>query len=123
MPITYLQTSTLQYTGTALCALSLTWTVVAQIQMGNSWRIGLDSTHRTELIKNGLFSVSRNPIFAGMILALLGLFMVIPNAITLLVLVCGYLLIQIQIRLEEEFLLQQHGEEYAAYKKKVNRLF
>ena len=31
-------------------------------------------------------------------------------------------LIQVQIRLEEEFLLQKHGEEYAAYKKKVNRL-
>jgi protein-S-isoprenylcysteine O-methyltransferase Ste14 len=33
-----------------------------------------------------------------------------------------YVLIQIQIRLEEEFLTNQHGQKYLTYKQKVRRL-
>jgi protein-S-isoprenylcysteine O-methyltransferase Ste14 len=90
--------------------------------MGSSWRIGLDNEKKKELVQTGLFSISRNPIFAGMTTTLFGLFLVLPNAVTLLVLICGYLLIQIQIRLEEEFLLKQHGEKYLEYFRRVKRL-
>ena len=57
-----------------------------------------------------------------MILSLLGLFLTTPNALTGLFLVLGYILIQIQIRLEEEFLTKEHGQKYEAYKQKVRRL-
>jgi len=33
-----------------------------------------------------------------------------------------YIVIQIQIRLEEEFLEKQHGEQYLIYKKTTKRL-
>jgi protein-S-isoprenylcysteine O-methyltransferase Ste14 len=56
-----------------------------------------------------------------MMLTLLGLFLVIPNANTLLALVLGVVLIQIQVRLEEEFLLRKHGEDYADYRRDVRR--
>ena len=39
-----------------------------------------------------------------------------------LFLILGYVLIQIQIRLEEEFLTKEHGQEYLNYKQKVRRL-
>ena len=41
---------------------------------------------------------------------------------SLLFMILGYVLIQIQIRLEEEFLTEQHGEKYLTYKEKVRRL-
>jgi protein-S-isoprenylcysteine O-methyltransferase Ste14 len=53
---------------------------------------------------------------------LVGLFLVTPNALTTLFLVLGYVLIQIQIRLEEEFLTKEHGQAYINYKQKVRRL-
>ena len=108
--------------GLFLLALALIWTIIAQNHMRNSWRIGIDTETRTELITSGLFQYSRNPVFLGMITCLLGLFMVTPNTLTLLFLVLGYVLIQIQIRLEEDFLTQQHGQEYLNYKQKVRRL-
>ena len=44
------------------------------------------------------------------------------NPIPFLVLVGGgELLIQIQVRLEEEFLTRTHGESYLAYQKQVRR--
>ena len=89
--------------------------------MGVSWRIGIDEEHRTPLVREGVFGVSRNPIFLGMMLTLLGLFLVIPNAVTLHVLGLGVVLIQIRVRLEEEFLSGAHGEAYAEYRRDVRR--
>ena len=122
LPITHLDTLTVKYIGLGLLALSLIWTIIAQGNMKNSWRIGIDTETKTELITTGLFKLSRNPIFFGMIISLVGLFLTTPNALTGLFLILGYVLIQIQIRLEEEFLTNQHGQKYAVYKQKVRRL-
>lgn len=122
LPITHLDTLTVKYIGLGLLALSLIWTIIAQGNMKNSWRIGIDTQTKTELITTGLFKLSRNPIFFGMIISLVGLFLTTPNALTGLFLILGYVLIQIQIRLEEEFLTNQHGQKYAVYKQKVRRL-
>jgi protein-S-isoprenylcysteine O-methyltransferase Ste14 len=108
--------------GLALLAFALLWTIMAQNHMRNSWRIGIDTETKTELITTGLFQYSRNPVFLGMIICLIGLFMVTPNTITLLFLLLGYVLIQVQIRLEEDFLTQQHGQAYLKYKQKVRRI-
>lgn len=121
VPIESLDRAWLRWSGVALLILSLVWTESAQAQMGSSWRIGIDLEHRTPLVRSGIFKLSRNPIFLGMMLTLLGLFLVIPNALTLLSLVMGVVLIQIQVRLEEEFLAQAHGEEYERYKRDVRR--
>jgi protein-S-isoprenylcysteine O-methyltransferase Ste14 len=109
--------------GVSLLLFSPVWTVLAQAQMGESWRTGIDQKHRTNLVQSGVFSLSRNPIFFGMMVTLLGLFLVIPNALTLLALVMGVVLIQIQVRLEEQFLANSHGDEYTEYKYRVRRWF
>lgn len=122
LPIIQLDKPILKYIGLTLLLFALVWTVVAQNNMKNSWRIGIDTRSKTELVTSGLFAFSRNPIFFGMILSLLGLFLVTPNALTALFLLAGYMLIQIQIRLEEEFLTKEHGQAYLNYKQKVRRL-
>lgn len=120
-PIAWLERPRLRWAGVALLLISLAWTVVAQAQMGESWRIGIDEEHRTPLVHKGVFGLSRNPIFLGMMLTLLGLFLVTPNAVTLLALALGVVLIQIQVRLEEEFLSRMHGKLYADYRRDVRR--
>ena len=122
LPITQLDKQSIKYVGLAVLCIALVWTVIAQGHMNNSWRIGIDIETKTELVTNGLFTISRNPIFFGMILSLVGLFLTTPNAFTILFLILGYVLIQIQIRLEEDFLSKEHGQEYLNYKQKVRRL-
>lgn len=121
LPVFWLEYQTVQFIGIGLLALSLGWTVLAQIQMGNSWRIGIDEEKPTALVQSGLFRFSRNPIFLGMIITLLGIFLTIPNALTLLFLVLGFILIQIQVRLEEEFLTKLHSTEYKTFRRQVRR--
>jgi protein-S-isoprenylcysteine O-methyltransferase Ste14 len=120
-PIAWLQHPALGGVGVALLLASAVWTLVAQTQMGRSWRIGIDAGRHTELVQQGVFAVSRNPIFLGMRLTLLGFFLTLPNAVTLCVLVLGEALIQIQVRLEEEHLLRAHGEAYRNYMRRVRR--
>ncbi|HWT00810.1 MAG TPA: isoprenylcysteine carboxylmethyltransferase family protein [Pyrinomonadaceae bacterium] len=120
-PLAWLEHRWLQLAGVILLLTSLAWTVIAQSQMGESWRIGIDLEHRTPLVRKGVFGLSRNPIFLGMMLTLAGLFLVIPNALTLLTFATGVVLIQIQVRLEEEFLAGAHGGEYAEYRRRVRR--
>ena len=58
LPFWYLENSTLQYIGWGLLLLSLILVWIAQSQMANSWRIGIDEKNKTELVTNGLFALS-----------------------------------------------------------------
>ena len=121
MPIHSLERASIRSTGFILLLVSLIWTVAAQAQMGDSWRIGIDTEHRTKLVQTGVFRLSRNPIFVGMIVTLLALFLVIPNVGTLLTVLVGIILIGIQVRLEEEYLTSTHGDTYTEYRRNVRR--
>jgi protein-S-isoprenylcysteine O-methyltransferase Ste14 len=106
--------------GWALMLAALLWVVLAQVQMGSAWRVGIDRAP-TALVTGGPFRLVRNPIFSGMALALLGLVLVTPSAWT----VAGFLffawVLALQVRLEEEHLLQLHGEAYRRYAARVGR--
>ena len=120
-PMQWLEHRWVRSIGVLLLLLSLALITLAQSQMGKSWRIGIDTEHRTLLVQNGLFGISRNPIFFGMMLTLSGLFLTLPNAFTLLAFVLGVVLIGVQVRLEEEYLAQVHSAAYAEYRQRVRR--
>jgi protein-S-isoprenylcysteine O-methyltransferase Ste14 len=122
LPAYYLQIDAVSITGFVLIHASLLWIMVAQYQMSNSWRIGIDEINKTELVTKGVFGISRNPIFLGMMVTVWGLFLILPNALSFFIAMATYFIIHIQIRLEEEFLKRQHGNHYIGYCKKVRRL-
>ena len=121
LPFWYLENDTLVYIGWALLILSLLFVWFSQSNMRESWRIGIDEENKTELVTNGFFAISRNPIFLGIMIANIGLFLVLPNAFTLLIIALSTVSINTQIRLEEEFLIKEFGEQYSKYKGRVNR--
>lgn len=120
-PSAWITRSEVQFAGVVLLLVSLAWTMLAQFQMRDSWRIGVDYKTKTDLVRSGVFRYSRNPIFLGVQATLLGVFLTIPNALTLLILVLGAVLIHIQVRLEEEFLKASHGSEYDDYRRGTRR--
>lgn len=121
VPIPWLTYPAFQWAGAVLLLLALMWVLVAQAQMGASWRIGIDERVPAPLVQTGLFAISRNPIFLGMLAMLAGLLAVLPTAVTLSIVLVGTVLIHIQVRLEEDFLTQRHGPAYHAYRGRVRR--
>lgn len=121
LPIWYLDMEWLRISGVGFVLLAFVWIIVAQFQMKNSWRIGIDYNDKTELIDSGLFQISRNPIFLGVIVSYIGTFLIIPNLLSFCIMVLTIVILQVQVRLEEEFLIKIHGDEYNVYKNKVRR--
>jgi protein-S-isoprenylcysteine O-methyltransferase Ste14 len=123
LPFWYLEYPALQKIGWIFLIVSLIVVWFSQSKMANSWRIGIDEDNSTKLVTNGMFSISRNPIFLGIMIVNIGLFLTIPNAFTLLILSLSTISVNTQIRLEEDFLKREFGNEYIEYAGKVRRWF
>lgn len=111
----WLENPLAQSFGLVLLACSLILIIVAQAHMGQAWRIGIDHANSGALITSGIFRWLRNPVFMGMRLSLLGVFMVDANGVTLALGLAGEILMQVEVRLEEEFLAHRFGEAYRNY--------
>lgn len=109
------------WVGVLLCILGVILFSYALISFGKSFRVGIDDEHPGELITNGAFSISRNPIYTAFGLIMAGIFLVTPNWIFLIYLVVGVWLFKRQIQREEESLTKTYGDKYMEYCKKVRR--
>lgn len=107
--------------GWTLGALGLVVVLVAQAQMGRSWRIGIDAQRRTELVAHGLFRVVRNPIFSGMAVVLLGVVLATPSPWSIALWLFTAHALALQVRLEEAHLLEQHGDAYLRFASNAGR--
>jgi len=74
------------------------------------------------LVTTGLYTVSRNPMYLGLVVILSGWAVLLGNPINILTLGCFVLLInRVQIIPEEKVLLAKFGNQYSAYTNKVRR--
>ena len=107
--------------GVGICAMGILLFIYALVSFGKSFRVGLDEDHPGELVTAGAFSISRNPIYTGFGLVLMGVFLIIPNWIILIYVFAGLWLFNRQILLEEQSLKKIYGEKYTEYCKRVRR--
>lgn len=121
-PIDALDTGLVQAVGVALFWVGLAATLFAQFAMGDSWRIGVQESDRTQLVTGGVFGLVRNPIYTGMIPAFAGVVLLVPNPVALAAVVTVVAGLEIQTRMvEEPYLLKVHGLAYAEYAARVGR--
>ena len=107
--------------GAFFAIIGATLVIVAQVQMGRAWRVGVRAGDAPQFIRHGLFRFSRNPIFLGM--ALIGLGVSVTAgiwwswaALAVFVVACS-----VQVTIEEAHLEASFGEDYCAYRSQVSR--
>jgi protein-S-isoprenylcysteine O-methyltransferase Ste14 len=108
--------------GLGLMALGAVLTLVAQVEMGASWRVGLDPSEVTSLVTTGPFRLVRNPIFAAIVVIGLGVLLVALNIIAVFAVAASLAGAELQVRrVEEPYLIRVHGERYLSYARRVGR--
>ncbi|MDV3126416.1 isoprenylcysteine carboxylmethyltransferase family protein [Mycobacterium sp. 21AC1] len=121
-PIGLLDRPWLQVAGTVLAVAGIGGTLYAQRDMGESWRIGVDASETTTLVRHGVFGVVRNPIFSAMLIFAAGTALMTPNPLALAAFAALLATIEVHVRVvEEPYLARVHGEAYRGYRAAVGR--
>jgi protein-S-isoprenylcysteine O-methyltransferase Ste14 len=121
-PLPFLRASWIQWSGVVVAIAGIAATVYAQLAMGNSWRIGVDDSETTTLVRSGVFGLVRNPIYVGMFAFWPGTTLITPNVLAIVGYVMVVVSIELQVRLvEEPYLLKAHGQSYREYTGAVGR--
>lgn len=107
--------------GMLLLALGFCVAVTGHRTLGNNWRSGIDLNGDTQLVQNGLYGRSRNPMYIGVKIALVGFLLALPSGFSALCLVLGWLALDMQVKLEEAHLDQRHQDDYRDYMARVPR--
>ncbi|TXI52809.1 methyltransferase family protein [Mycolicibacterium mageritense] len=111
-----------QMVGIVVAVAGITLTLLAQLGLRSSWRIGVDDTETTDVVTTGPFALVRTPIFTALQFTLTGLVLMVPNLVAAAGLVIAAVGIELQVRrVEEPYLRRVHGRAYTDYTTRVGR--
>jgi len=111
------------FLGCGLLLTSFSAIVLLHFYMGKDWRSGVRLDDKTQLITNGPFAISRNPMMTCVVMAQVGLFLALPTLFTLVCLVVGIWAVVAQVRVEEGLLRKRFGRVYDDYSARTPRWF
>ena len=117
----FFQSTVVAWFGVVLCLVGIVILVLSLVSFGKSFRVGIDVDQPGQLVTTGVFAVSRNPIYVGFFVFLVGQLLVFPNWVPLIYLVAAAGLFHRQVLREEEFMRQRYGQEYQEYCGRVGR--
>jgi protein-S-isoprenylcysteine O-methyltransferase Ste14 len=121
-PLPGLDREALNAAGLIITVLAIAFTTLAQFNMGDSWRIGVDRREHTSLVTDGFFGLARNPIFTGFVVISAGLALMVPNVVAIVGVIAVITAVQVTVRLvEEPYLVATHGAGYLRYAAQVGR--
>ena len=111
----------MQTGGIALLFGGIAFVVFAQLQMGASWRIGIDEKVAPGLVTTGIFGFCRNPIYLAMIVVTAGYTLLVPTPLSWILLAGTVVGMSTQARTEEAYLLRTYGQGFREYARRVGR--
>jgi protein-S-isoprenylcysteine O-methyltransferase Ste14 len=116
------QTLLIDLTGTVFAVLGVAFAIWSRQSLRNSWSGAVAIVEDQQFIRSGPYAMVRHPIYAGMLLALLGTTLVASTVGSLLGFVLAVISLWQKARIEEQFLIIEFGERYANYQHEVKFL-
>lgn len=104
------------YVGVILALVSFVLWIMARVQLGNAFSIIPKAKY---IVKTGLYSKLRHPVYYFSITALVGIGMFVWHALMLIPIILLIFLEYIRIKQEEKVLIKEFGKEYEKYKKQT----
>lgn len=107
--------------GSLIVIIGLSLCRLAQVTIGKSWRVGIDENAKPGLVTKGIYSLIRNPTYSGLYLLCAGVFIILPSVLVSYWILVFVIMMEFQVRCEEEYLESQYGSEFQEYKTKTKR--
>jgi protein-S-isoprenylcysteine O-methyltransferase Ste14 len=108
--------------GALLTATGILFTVWARVHIGRNWSGTVTIKEGHELVMTGPYAIVRHPIYAGLMLALIGSALARAEWRGILAVVIAFLALWRKLRLEERWMQEQFGPAYEAYRQRVAAL-
>jgi protein-S-isoprenylcysteine O-methyltransferase Ste14 len=109
-------------TGTVFAIIGVAFAIWSRQLLRNNWSGQVAIREGQQFIQSGPYAIVRHPIYAGMLLALLGTTLVSSTAGSLLGFVLAIISLWQKGRMEEQFLRVEFGKQYAKYQCEVKFL-
>ena len=119
--VSFLRHDWISYVGLFLfgfCVI-MGWFISGQLK--ESWRVGVLKDQRTDLIKNGIYSYTRNPYFLSYFITFMGFFLIRPSLAMIFLIIPTIVVFHLLVLEEEKHLMTIHGKDYEEYKRKTGR--
>jgi protein-S-isoprenylcysteine O-methyltransferase Ste14 len=107
----------------ALTGAGLLFAIWARRYLGPNWSGTVTIKEDHQLITSGPYAIVRHPIYAGLLIALVGSALAIGEWRAVVAVVLASLSFIRKLRLEERWMHQQFGDAYGAYCQRVPALF
>jgi protein-S-isoprenylcysteine O-methyltransferase Ste14 len=108
--------------GLALYVVGLTTAIVAQITLKRFYSGTLVIREDHQLVTHGIYRYTRNPVYLGVIIAIIGLPVFASSLYGLLIMSALIPIVLNRIRLEEELLTEEFQDAYQKYKETTKKL-
>lgn len=111
-----------RYSGLLLTCAGLAFTAWARVLLGRNWSAIVTIKQDHTLVRSGPYRWVRHPIYSGLLLAMLGTAICFGELRGVVGLALGLMGFWMKARLEEAFLIEQFGPQYAEYQRAVKAL-
>ncbi|MGA2913216.1 MAG: isoprenylcysteine carboxylmethyltransferase family protein [Methanoregula sp.] len=108
--------------GTIITLSGLGFAVWARVHLGKYWSSMPAIRVDHKLIRTGPYSLVRHPIYTGILFGVAGTAIIIGEPLGLIAFFLILVVYLWKIRMEEKYLQEEFGEDYARYKKEVPAL-
>lgn len=110
------------WTGFMITVFAALFTIWARLYLGGNWSAVVTIKDNHELVRRGPYRLVRHPIYAGMLLGLAGTALVFGEYRCLAGLLVAFLSFLLKYKLEERYLVEEFGDAYRGYRKRVKAL-
>ncbi|MFA4860618.1 isoprenylcysteine carboxylmethyltransferase family protein [Methanoregula sp.] len=108
--------------GLLLVIFGICFAIWARVHLGHNWssRPAIHNNHT--ITRTGPYSIVRHPIYTGILTGILGTAIATGATLAFICLLVFLVLFLLKIRMEEQFLVEEFGEDYERYRGNVKAI-